>query len=82
MVFRPAATKSHLFPILLGAFAAEPFIPSVPRHAAGADGRFHLLRDSNGEGLEDKVDASVPATNVQQHYCKRNAATICLASSA
>ena len=31
--------------------------------AGGYDGRFHVLRDTNGDGLEDKVDTFAPATN-------------------
>ena len=30
--------------------------------AGGYDGRFHLLRDTNGDGLEDKVDTFWPET--------------------
>ncbi len=31
--------------------------------AGGYDGRFHVLRDTDGDGLEDKVDTFAPATN-------------------
>ena len=31
--------------------------------AGGCDGRFHVLRDTNGDGLKDKVNTSAPATN-------------------
>ena len=31
--------------------------------AGGYDGRFHVLRDTDGDGLEDKVDTFAAATN-------------------
>ena len=31
--------------------------------AGGYDGRFHLLRDTNDDGLEDKVDTYSPETS-------------------
>ena len=39
------------------------YAPDGRLFAGGYDGRFHVLRDTNGDGLEDKVDTFAPATN-------------------
>ncbi len=39
------------------------YAPDGRLFAGGYDGRFHLLRDSNGDGLEDKVDTFSPEAN-------------------
>ncbi len=39
------------------------YAPDGRLFAGGYDGRFHLLRDTNGDGLEDKVDTFSPEAN-------------------
>ena len=39
------------------------YSPDGRLFAGGYDGRFHLLRDTNGDGLEDKVDTFSPEAN-------------------
>jgi putative heme-binding domain-containing protein len=39
------------------------YAPDGRLFAGGYDGRFHLLRDTNGDGLEDKVDTFSVETN-------------------
>ena len=39
------------------------YAPDGRLFAGGYDGRFHVLRDTDGDGLEDKVDTFAAATN-------------------
>ena len=39
------------------------YAPDGRLFAGGYDGRFHLLRDTDGDGLEDQVDTFSPETS-------------------
>jgi putative heme-binding domain-containing protein len=46
----------HELPIQLTSLNNIEYAPDGRLFAGGYDGRFHLLRDTDGDGLEDKVD--------------------------
>ncbi len=58
----PGFTVREL-PVKLTNLNNVEYAPDGRLFAGGYDGRFHLLRDTNGDGLEDKVDTFAPATN-------------------
>ncbi len=47
-------------PVQLSALNNIEYAPDGRLFAGGYDGRFHLLRDTDGDGLEDKVDTFSP----------------------
>jgi len=49
-------------PVKLTSQNTVEYAPDGRLFAAGYDGRFHLLRDTDGDGLEDKVDTFWPET--------------------
>jgi putative heme-binding domain-containing protein len=51
----PGFTVREL-PVRLTSLNNVEYAPDGRLFAGGYDGRFHLLRDTNGDGLEDKVD--------------------------
>ena len=51
----PGFTVREL-PVKLSNLNNVEYAPDGRLFAAGYDGRFHVLRDTNGDGLEDKVD--------------------------
>jgi putative heme-binding domain-containing protein len=50
-------------PVKLTSLNNVEYAPDGRLFAAGYDGRFHLLRDTDGDGLEDKVITFSPATS-------------------
>jgi hypothetical protein len=54
-VFVPGFTVREL-PVQLTSLNNIEYAPDGRLFAGGYDGRFHLLRDTDGDGLEDKVD--------------------------
>lgn len=58
----PGFTVREL-PVKLTNLNNVEYAPDGRLFAGGYDGRFHVLRDTNGDGLEDKVDTFAPATN-------------------
>jgi hypothetical protein len=50
-------------PVKLTSLNNIEYAPDGRLFAAGYDGRFHLLRDTDGDGLEDKVDTFWPETS-------------------
>ena len=59
----PGFTVREL-PVKLTSLNNIEYAPDRRLFAGGYDGRFHLLRDSDGDGLEDKVDTFSPEPNV------------------
>ncbi len=57
----PGFTVREL-PIKLTSLNNVEYAPDGRLFAGGYDGRFHLLRDTDGDGLEDKVDTFSPET--------------------
>jgi len=55
----PGFTVREL-PVKLTSLNNVEYAPDGRLFAGGYDGRFHLLRDSDGDGLEDKVDTFSP----------------------
>ena len=55
----PGFTVREL-PIKLTSLNNLEYAPDGRLFAGGYDGRFHLLRDTDGDGLEDKVDTFSP----------------------
>jgi hypothetical protein len=55
----PGFTVREL-PVKLTSLNNVEYAPDGRLFAGGYDGRFHLLRDTNGDGLEDKVDTFSP----------------------
>jgi len=55
----PGFTVREL-PVKLTSLNNIEYAPDGRLFAGGYDGRFHLLRDTNGDGLEDKVDTFSP----------------------
>ena len=51
----PGFTVREL-PVKLTSLNNVEYAPDGRLFAGGYDGRFHLLRDTNGDGLEDKVE--------------------------
>src|SRR4051812_15005014 len=58
----PGFTVREL-PIKLTSLNNIEYAPDGRLFAGGYDGRFHLLRDTDGDGLEDKVDTFSPETS-------------------
>jgi len=58
----PGFTVREL-PVKLTSLNNLEYAPDGRLFAGGYDGRFHLLRDTNGDGLEDKVDTFAPETS-------------------
>ena len=58
----PGFTVREL-PIKLTSINNIEYAPDGRLFAAGYDGRFHLLRDTDGDGLEDKVDTFQPESS-------------------
>ncbi len=61
----PGFTVREL-PVKLSNLNNIEYAPDGRLFAGGYDGRFHLLRDTNGDGLEDKVDTFWP--EVSENY--------------
>ena len=55
----PGFTVREL-PVKLTSLNNVEYAPDGRLFAGGYDGRFHLLRDTDGDGLEDKVDTFSP----------------------
>ncbi len=53
----------HELPVNLTSLNNIEYAPDGRLFAGGYDGRFHLLRDTDGDGLEEKVDTFAPETN-------------------
>ena len=58
----PGFTVREL-PVKLTSLNNIEYAPDGRLFAGGYDGRFHLLRDTDGDGLEDKVDTFSPEPN-------------------
>ncbi len=58
----PGFTVREL-PVQLASLNNLEYAPDGRLFAGGYDGRFHLLRDTDGDGLEDKVDTFWPETS-------------------
>lgn len=58
----PGFTVREL-PVKLTSLNNIEYAPDGRLFAGGYDGRFHVLRDTNGDGLEDKVDTFSPDSN-------------------
>src|SRR5262245_50873446 len=58
----PGFTVRQL-PVNLTSLNNIEYAPDGRLFAGGYDGRFHLLRDSDGDGLEDRVDTFWPETS-------------------
>ena len=58
-MFPPGFSVREL-PIKLSSLNNIEYAADGRLFAGGYDGRFHLLRDTNGDGLEDKVDTFSP----------------------
>ena len=58
----PGFTVREL-PVQLTSLNNIEYAPDGRLFAGGYDGRFHLLRDTDGDGLEDRVDTFSPATS-------------------
>src|SRR5262245_54137274 len=53
----------HELPVKLTSLNNIEYAPDGRLFAGGYDGRFHLLRDSDSDGLEDRVDTFWPETS-------------------
>ena len=58
----PGFTVREL-PVKLTSLNNIEYAPDGRLFAAGYDGRFHVLRDTDGDGMEDKVDTFSPETS-------------------
>ncbi|HLX59643.1 MAG TPA: heme-binding protein [Planctomycetota bacterium] len=61
-MFIPGFTVREL-PVKITSLNNVEYAPDGRLFAGGYDGRFHLLRDTDGDGLEDRVDTFSPETS-------------------
>src|SRR3984957_1339697 len=61
-MLEPGFTVREL-PVKLTSLNNIEYAPDGRLFGGGYDGRFHLLRDTDGDGLEDKVDTFSPQAN-------------------